>query len=66
MGEKCKHQRFQFKFAGIFNQPLQDFPVTDMNSVKSTNSYYGGMFFIEIGDALDCFHVNKKIKKAYI
>ena len=42
---------------GIINKFFEDFPVPNMNSVKSANGNDRRVFFVVFGDALDCYHV---------
>jgi len=63
MGKKCKYRGFQVQRFGIVDKPLQNSPVADMNPVKCSYGNCSSMLFVVIGNALDCFHVGKIIKR---
>ena len=63
MWEKSKYRRSQTSFFGIIYEAFKYFSVTDVNTVKSANGYSSKVLFIVIGNALNCDHTNKIIKR---
>lgn len=63
MREKSKYCRLQTCFFGIIYEAFKYFPVTYVNTVKSANGNSSRVLFIVIGNALNCDHTNKIIKR---
>jgi len=63
MREKSKYRSSQTSFFGIIYEAFKYFSVTYVNTVKSANGYGSRVLFIVIGNALNCDHTNKIIKR---
>ena len=61
--EKSEYRGFVIAYLGTIYEAFQYFSVADMNPIKSSYGDCGGMLFIVIGNALDCYHVGKIIKR---
>lgn len=53
MRKKRQYERFTIEFGSILYQSLNDFPVTDMNAVKSTKRDHGSFWGIKIGNGME-------------
>jgi hypothetical protein len=58
--EKSEYGRPQSQFFGIVYEALKYFTVTYMYSIESSDCNGGEMLFIVFGNALDCYHSEKK------
>ena len=53
MWEKSEQGALQVVLVAFFYDPLQNFPMTNMNAVERSNGYYTGSRFVVIGKTLN-------------
>jgi len=51
--EKSEQSALEVVLMAFFYDPLQNFPMTDMNAVERSNGYYTGSRFVVIGKTLN-------------